>query len=61
MTYRDGVHAPTEFKYIILSYPSISQLMVDSHCEILWDVNSVADLGRHPTASYAGILYNVEK
>ena len=46
---RDIGHAPTEFKNIILLYPSITKIMVDSHCEFLWDDNYVANLGRHPT------------
>ena len=31
VTDRDAIHTPTEVKYIILSYPSITQVMVDSH------------------------------
>ena len=27
--------------------------MVDSHCEIIWDDNSGADLGHQPTENYA--------
>ena len=33
ITYRDAGHAPTEVMNIILSYTSITQIMVDSHCE----------------------------
>ena len=35
--------------------------MVDSHCEILWDENSVADLGCHPTENYAPGLDDASK
>ena len=31
----DGVHVPTEVKNIILSYPSITKAMVESHCRII--------------------------
>ena len=30
-----GDNSPTEVKDIIMYYPSITQVMVDSHCEIL--------------------------
>ena len=33
---RDTDHAPIYSKNIILSYQAITQIMVDSHCEILW-------------------------
>ena len=36
----DAGHAPTEVNNIILSYPSITQIMLYSHCEILWAENS---------------------
>ena len=32
---RDAGHAPTEVNNIILSYPYITLIMVESHCEIL--------------------------
>ena len=57
----DGGHAYTEVKEIILSYPSITQVMVNSHCEILWADNYEAYLGRHPTEIYSEGLYDVEK
>ena len=49
---RYGVHVPTEFKDIILSYLSISYTMVDSQCEILWANNSGEIVGHHPIANY---------
>ena len=48
-----GVHVPTEFNTIILSYKFITKAMVDSHCWILWSNNSGSGLGHHPTA-YCG-------
>ena len=56
VTSRYGGHVPTEFKDIILLYLYITQFMVDSHCEILWDENSEADLGLHPTENHASGL-----
>ena len=61
MTDRDAGHPSTEAKNTILSYPSITQIMVDSHCEILWAENSGAYLGRHPTQNYAAGIYGAEK
>ena len=61
MTARDAGHAPTEVKNTIRSYPSITKIMVDSHCEILWDENYGADLGRHPTENYAAGLDDAAK
>ena len=61
MTARYAGHAPIEFNKTILSYPSITQIMVDSHCEILWSDNSGADLGSHLTANYAAVLENAAK
>ena len=61
VTDRDGNHAPTEVKEIIMSYPYINQVMVDSHFEILWAENSGAGLGRQPTAIYGAGLDNPEK
>ena len=61
VTSRDAGHAPTEVRNIILSYPSITKIMVDSHYEILWDENSKANLGRHPTENYAAGLYYAYK
>ena len=49
-------HAPTEVNNTILSYPSIPQIVVDSHYEILWADNSGANLRRHPTENYASGL-----
>ena len=45
---RDGFHIPTEFTNVISFYPSITQAMVDSHCENMWANNSGEGLGRHP-------------
>ena len=61
MTAIDSGHVPTEIKNIILSYPSITQIMVDSHYEILWADNSGADLGHHPTSKYSAGIYDAEK
>ena len=61
VTARDAGHTPTEFKNIVLSYPSITYIMVDSQCEILWADNSGADLGSHPTENYASGLDYAEK
>ena len=52
VTDRYGVHITTEVNKIIMSYPSITQAMVDSRCEILWENNPGAVLGRHPTGDY---------
>ena len=52
VTTRYVVHVPTEFKNVILFYPSITQAMMESHCEIMWDNISGAGLGCHPTADY---------
>ena len=41
-------HEPTEIKDIIMSYPSITHVMVSLHYEILWSDNSGEDLRRHP-------------
>ena len=56
VTYIDGVHKPIEIKDIVLSYPSITQVILDSHCEILWYDNSLSYLGHYPTANYASGL-----
>ena len=53
VTTRYGGHTPTEIKDIILPYPSITQVMVDSHCEILLAENAGSNMGRHPTAKYS--------
>ena len=57
VTSRDGLHAPTEVKYVIITNPCITKIMVDSHCEILWSDNKGAGLGRHPTESYGSGIY----
>ena len=57
----DSGHAPTEVKNIVLSHPSITKSMVDSHCEILWDDNSGAYLGHHTTENYESGLDDAEK
>ena len=56
VTSRDGGHALTEVKEIILSYTSITQVMVDSYCEILWADNPGEYLGNHRTENYAAGL-----
>ena len=62
LTARDAGHALTEFKnIIILSYPSITQIMVYSNCEILWAENSGSYLGCHPTENYAAGLDDTRK
>ena len=61
VTSRYAGHSPTEFKNIILFYPSTKKIMVDSHCEIMWSDNSGADLGRHPTENYAAGLDDAAK
>ena len=48
VTDRGVHHAPTEVKYIILSFPCTTQDMVDSPCEIMWYDSSVAGPGLHP-------------
>ena len=49
---------PTEFNIIALFYISITRVMLESHCEILWANNSGAYLGRQHTADY-GLLADV--
>ena len=49
---RDINQVPAEFNNVILLYPSITQAMVDSHCEIMRYNESVAGSGHHPTADY---------
>ena len=61
VTARDSGNSPTEVKNNILSYLSIIKIMVDSHCEIMWDDNSGADLGHHPTENCAAGLDDTEK
>ena len=56
VTSRDAKNVPNEFKDIILSYPSITQVMVDSYCEILWADNPGEYLGNHRTENYAAGL-----
>ena len=60
VTYRYGVHVPTEYKYVIISYTSITQFMVDSQCEIMWANNSGAGLGGHPISYYESAPYSPE-
>ena len=57
----DGGNSPTEVKYTIMSYSSLTKFMVDSHCEILWDDNYGEYLGSHPTANYASGLDDAQK
>ena len=61
VTSRYTGHAPTEVKNIILSYPSIKQIMMDLHYEIPWAENSGANLGRQPTENYASGLDDAQK
>ena len=61
LTSRYACHSPTEVKNIITPHPYITQIMVDSHCEILWDDNSGAYLGCHPTENYAAGLDEAQK
>ena len=56
VTSRDGGHAPTYINDTILYWPSITQVIVDSHYEILWDDNYGADFGRHRTGNYSSGL-----
>ena len=58
---RDALHALSEVKDIIMSYLSITKVIMYSHCEILWSDNSGACLGRHPTENDGAGLYNPEK
>ena len=52
LTARDAGHALTEIKDIILPYPPITKIIVESHYEIMWVDNSGAGLGQYPTANY---------
>ena len=61
MKARYAHNAPTEVKNITLSHPSITQVMVDSHCEILWDENSRVGLVRYPTETYVSGLEDANK
>ena len=61
LTEIDAHNVPTETKDIILSYPPTTQVMVDSHCEILWADNYGANLGRHPIENHAVGLDDAEK
>ena len=61
VTTRYPGHSPTEFKYIILYHPYITQIMVKSHCEIMWADNPGAYFRCHPTANYSEGIDDVEK
>ena len=61
MTSRDGLHATTEVKYIIVSYPYITQSTLDSYIEIMWSDNSGSGLGRHYTENYGVGLDDPDK
>ena len=61
MTAIDAGFATTKVKKIVMYYPSITQIMVEAHCEILWADNYGANLGCHPTENYAAGLYDAEK
>ena len=52
MTPNDLNQAPTEFKNVILLYPSKIQAMVYSQCENIGANKSGSGLGCHPTADY---------
>ena len=58
---RDAHNAPTEVMDILLSYPYITQFMVDLHCEILWADNSGSYLGRCSAENYRAGIYEPEK
>ena len=58
MTDRDTHSVTTEVKDIIIYYPSITQVIVESHCEIMWAENFGASLGHYPTANYGSGLYD---
>ena len=60
VTARYGHHAPTGVKDTILYYPSITRDTMDYQCEITWDENYGAGLGRHPTENYGAGLDNPE-
>ena len=49
-------NASTEVKDIIFYYPYTTQVMLDSHYEILWADNSVSGLGRFTEANYGAEL-----
>ena len=55
------VHITTLVKNVILHYLSTTQVMVDSHFEILWAKNSGEGLGWHPTENYGAGIYDPEK
>ena len=61
VTSRDAGYATTEVKNIILSYPSITKIMVGSYCEIMWADNSREIFGCHPTANYSAGLDDAQK
>ena len=47
-----AIHESNEVKNIILSHPYITKVMVNSHCEILWNDNSGEGLVCHSTENY---------
>ena len=61
VTTRDAGHAPTEANNIFLSLPSITSIILNSHCKILWADNYGADLGHHPTETYTAGLDDADK
>ena len=61
VTDRDGFHVPAELNNIILYYTSNKKSMTDSQCEIMWDNNSGAVLGLHPTGDYGAAPNSPEK
>ena len=52
VTPNDLNQEPTEFKNVILLYPSKIQAMVYSQCENIGANKSGSGLGCHPTADY---------
>ena len=61
MIYRDEGHATNVVKGIILYCPSITQVIVESHYEIMWYENYGAGLGIHLTGNYAAGLDDADK
>ena len=51
-TARDNSHKTIKFKKVIYSYPSITQSVIDSYFENMWEDNTGSNMGHHPTAEY---------
>ena len=52
VTARDLNHTPSRFNKFIPYYSSITQAIVESHCQILWIDNSGSNLVLQPTEGY---------